>query len=1043
MTKLSVGDLITVRSPNQSTELYMAVYKPPTVFSTQIFNGTVGKGSTTLPYISGITGNYLNVKSGMTAYIGTTSGGTDVGRIRVKRITNSSLTVAPDDNITYITGMFVTVKDFHELWSVYPDITVDANNNITFYKDGTDIVYSDQNTNLNPVPILGGNYAGFVDSSGTGTVFFVATGSYMPDGTAISSYRWSFPTGCSVTTVTSGVAGNINFPSPGFYTVQLDVVGADNKTGTAYRHVSLYNRPGTGPTVPFFDWTLNSLSGDWDNGWTASITVERRANEINDGDLVILFADDYFNNVRASYGGYYNREHIVFAGYVNKIENDKDFMPAGHSKITLRGTSNLLKNKEMFSVSLEDSTNPTDWTMLKNMTIDKIFNHYLRWHTTLLEIADVLHVISTEGTTPDQYEDIRKGEILNTVNGVLRRIFAQLQSDKQGRCFAEVDINLMPTGTRPATEYTFASGDWIDKLSFQEIMDVPTSMVTIGGMAYDLTTHSGTALLSIAPGDDIGYTGKAENISGLAITDQSQINILAGLYYSQRNNRTPVLSLELANNMRNIDVIPQEVYGFTLTGLDSYRGTIWNNKRFIPRKISYKYKKDRLVQSVDFEAETSGNGGDTVIIPVDPPNNQLFNTNISLFPTDTPAYSTAPISSGTLVFALVGNSKIVRTNNFGSGASTIWTDITGTVTGTPLVFRLDPFDPRNKAIVMSTAGIWYSVNIRDAVPTWTQSLSLATMQTAVGSGAGTFDLTESQTGTQATYSGAMQMTIASDGFIGIMARGANIFAGNYWAWWYGYTTNYRSGVWTFKLIVSNTGLRSSSSTAIGFALSQNTPNKVFTCPGGLNVGDTVLYYSTDGGTTWSNVNIATWGGSNQAAVFVPPANNPNDLIIFLGNSEGPGSALPSVHKTTTGPTGFSNISPTRTEGGKTIRYGPIWLDGFTESPSNPGGTGLYLAAHRARGSIIDPIVDGSALLKYDGSTWTWLHTETTGTHIWQGPSLGGWPYNNDRLQMYATDAGGQVALSLDDGVTWSDQTGNLASISAGIVKYIVPVWIGY
>jgi len=735
MTVLTSNQLNIVRSPNQSTDLFLSVYQPTTVFTARINDASIIKGATSITYDGiGITDSWADIKSGMTLYIGTSAGAYDVGRIRIKSATSTILTVARDDAIKYEDNLYLTVVNKYDLWGVFPLAVLGANNSVTFYKDDT-IAYSNQNEVFEPVVLMGGDYAGFGTPTGGYSVYFTATGSYIIDGSTMSTYAWSFPSGCVPQTYNGITPGYVAFPSGGHYAVECLATATSGKTRTSYRHISLYDRLGQSANIPILDWELDDISGDFDNGWSAKIKVGNDANKFVDDALVIIFADDYYNNNLGSYGGFIGREHIVFVGYVNKADTYYDFQT---SKTTfyLKGISGLLDNREMFSVSLEHSASPANWTQLKNMSINKILYHYLNWHTTLLNIADYTKIQTAHGDYPEQFEDITKGQVLDNINNLLNaRLFSKFVSDKQGRCFAEVNLNYLPTGSRPSANMSFQAGDWVDKIEFSEIIDTPIASTLLGGVSFDTVTVSGTALLARAPGNDPTYKGKYETISGLSLNNQSQLNELAMLHFANVNNRYKKIEMTLANNMRHIDIIPQEYFNITLNSTDTFRNITWNPKRIIPRTIRYNHKNGWLQQNIVFEGETINTDvADTVIIPVTPPNTRRTRPTRRIKPPPSPGSGTTKTNSSTgssLVY-VVTDSKIARTRNF-TNVSPTWNDITGSLVGNSFIdFVLDPFDPKNIALVMSASKVWRTTNLDATSPTWTLILSNTTISSDIG-----------------------------------------------------------------------------------------------------------------------------------------------------------------------------------------------------------------------------------------------------------------------------------------------------------------------
>jgi hypothetical protein len=71
---------------------------------------------------------------------------------------------------------------------------------------------------------------------------------------------------------------------------------------------------------------MNEFSGGRDEGgYTARLWVKQDVEQVVDGALVILFADDWYGDTQQSIGGNSaQRENIVFVGYIidGSIEYD-------------------------------------------------------------------------------------------------------------------------------------------------------------------------------------------------------------------------------------------------------------------------------------------------------------------------------------------------------------------------------------------------------------------------------------------------------------------------------------------------------------------------------------------------------------------------------------------------------------------------------------------------------------------------------------------------------------------------------------------------
>ncbi|MCK4821983.1 hypothetical protein KA005_39830, partial [bacterium] len=327
-------------------------------FQAQVNDAGAAKGDRVITYDNVTFGNYLAIGTAMTMYVGTTSGGKEKGSIYVYRWDATTIAVGENSHISWANNDYLTVVNFHQIWPVYPRYTQQAED-ITVYKI-YDVAYTDQNENLGPNVVMGSHFAGFIDkSTGTCQVYWDASESENVAGITGSSYTWGFeggdPTGSSSIT-----PGWVTYDTPGHYRTVLNVVPPGGSTDHAFRQVSIYDRPGEGPDIPIQSWGLQDFKGSRDEGgYTARLWVKEDIDDVVDGALVVLFSDDWYGTTEQSIGGNSSqRESIVFCGYIIDGTIDYDYQTSTVS-FDVGSPTEIMKLGEAFSVSVEDSTNPS------------------------------------------------------------------------------------------------------------------------------------------------------------------------------------------------------------------------------------------------------------------------------------------------------------------------------------------------------------------------------------------------------------------------------------------------------------------------------------------------------------------------------------------------------------------------------------------------------------------------------------------------------------------------------------------------------------
>src|SRR5512137_154190 len=143
--------LIRNKKP-QSFDLYMSIYRPNTLVSSQINDPTIARGARTIT-INSVTPVTVTNR---TVLVGSTAGDDDLGRLRVRSMDATHLYVAENSHVQWQNGAYVTVIDYVDVQPIYPRIIQDPSDaeKTIFYKD-YDIAYTDQNDVLGAFPCAG------------------------------------------------------------------------------------------------------------------------------------------------------------------------------------------------------------------------------------------------------------------------------------------------------------------------------------------------------------------------------------------------------------------------------------------------------------------------------------------------------------------------------------------------------------------------------------------------------------------------------------------------------------------------------------------------------------------------------------------------------------------------------------------------------------------------------------------------------------------------------------------------------------------------
>lgn len=658
MTILTPAQLNTIRTQPQSTTLYLSVYKPRTLMAAQV-TGTYTFGARDIYYYNVTTGSYSDVFSNSVMLLGSTPDGDDIGRIRIRDITSTYVTIAEND-FTLISGTYITCLNYVDIVAVYPRIIQDPNNNesVIFYKD-YDVVYSNQNKTYGTFPCAGPHR--FTFTSSTGTVYYSATGTYNVLGNPVT-YLWEFEGG-NPSSSTAHTPGYVTYGTPGQYKTKLTVFASGtvgNTSDVTYRFVSVYDRPGEGSNTPILKWELTDFSGDRSGGgYSVGFRVFEDLGSIEPNALITLYAEDVYGTDTVSLGGNApNSSGIVFVGYIigDTIKfNYKD----SYVDFKCGSVTDVMKQAEGFSVSCESKANPTTWFELQEMTVQKALYHYLRWHSTILNTTDFQY---TGDERLVQYFDADRGSLYDAVNSFVDTgLLGETVADRQGKIWSEI--------TPPGHENPFADfpmnfniqkQDWMEEPIITERRTYDSSVIEMGGIKYNgVATNGFNAYLSTAPSLTPYYRGKVESPrEGLILNSQTQLNQLSGNYIAARNAEYEDITINFNGNYRNVDIAPIEKFSFDIDSMDTLDGSLlgWS---FYPASMNWQYNstKGSFYPQTTFHPIVTGTAGQTLLIPAVPPEVGYSYPSINLPP--------IPYFAPTPIVQQLGRTVLMADNNLG------------------------------------------------------------------------------------------------------------------------------------------------------------------------------------------------------------------------------------------------------------------------------------------------------------------------------------------------------------------------------------------
>lgn len=612
MTILTPAQLETIHKQPQSTKLYMSIFQPRVVFRAQVNNPAATQGDRVILYNNNTVGTYTDIEADMTMWVGSTLGGQELGKIRVRSSTSGTITVSENSDIQWTNGAYLTVFNYWELWPIYPRIILDPSNNenVIFYKD-YDIAYTNQNSNLGSIPNAGPHRAVWLDpASNQAQIYYSSTGTVSILGTALT-YDWRFEGGIPSGS-TLADPGYVTYNAAGHYVTRLATTATSGTVDYTYRYVSVYDQV----HLPIGRWQLEGLQGSREEGgYTASLKVFQIV-PIQGNEVVVLFGDNTYGDTSQNLGGNYpNASDIFFVGYVDKDTIEYDYQ---HSEVSFDAVSltQTMKKSSGFSVSVKSVASPAFWYELLDMNSQRAMYHYLRWHTTALKIADFAYM---GANYPIQYFDSERTSMYDAIHNYMQNAtVGNVVSDRQGKVWLEVDAQAYPD---PVSSFpsimNITNRDWVETPRVEERLLNDVSYIERGGVAYSgVSTGTFAAIIGGAPGDAPGFYGTVESQEGLALLGQAQLNQLVGNLYANKNSPYPTFNYDSAINASNLDIAPQQSVFLSLAQIDTVRNRAIN-ATYLPNSMTWRYDPAsfKLLPQIEFKQLVTGVAGQTVTIP--------------------------------------------------------------------------------------------------------------------------------------------------------------------------------------------------------------------------------------------------------------------------------------------------------------------------------------------------------------------------------------------------------------------------------------------
>ena len=642
-----------------------------------------------------------------------------------------------------------------------------------------------------------------------------------------------------------------------------------------------------------------------------------------------------------------------------------------YGEITGRSALSLLGQMRNFGIQVEDVSPPTSWFHIGGLTVRRAVQHLLEWHTTF----NLVENWSFDPSYPDRPIKIQRfhdGTVLDALNRLL---------DDASACFAEQEDATGSIFRPPTLESDRAGIPTISLFSGPVRVDEGEKVGQLrgGGFAYE------APLLSYHPGDTPYWWARREDKQGLIVADQNELNRLVGMRFTER--QSPSFYATLAQRGDDVPMARQWV---ALQSTD-IRGWV--------RTKSMAIRIGTVVTEVAGKVMNPVAVGETITIPPVPP------PSPPEWPIP-PAPVPPPYYSGVGLVLLRWKDGVFRSANFYDfTAPAEWERVFTTLPGDETHdFRYIERAGTIALALLTKYRLYLCPDIRASVPQWTLVFDAQRAGQVTGDPVQNFDTDP--------YS---LVTLVQDGnYIGFFANVYRPDLTN--KLYYFYSTDFGT-TWRATFI----GSRTVYSYHVYCVLNTAGTNEIIAYYNtGIFGADTKMIRSVNAGATWSAPVDTRVDGSG--------------ILMFTSKAVKPWQW--GVNGTTIYATiaGYRRTSPCAKSTDRGVNYTTV-LSGTSV------GRGIEVWTYDPlRVGVLSRVATGSgdairfSISTDGGSNWTHRMTPMfvpdDVTAMW---NLHGNPLNRHEWCIAMHRSGDTlfygrvfIAITLNDGVTWYDRTGNLS-----------------
>lgn len=584
---------------------YVYLLRPRTVFAARVNQSSFTYPLAQVTYDTVTTGAFGDIRPEMTVFFGTTPGGDELGRQRIRAAATSTVIKfgrsprgTRDGEVNLQDDAYITVLAEHRPFAKIPKFLKTGAN----FKD-EDLTVGTRTTNIPPVANGGVPYIGFVDPD-TNVITVTFTDASFANSGSIASRLWAVGDGTITVGTSSSSSITATFP-PGYRYVYLTATDTNGQTHTTAILVVACEKTGDNAPLYLFDIPNPEVLRQT-NGHSISFRVKEDLSDFPRGGVVIYFEDEQYGDTAGSLTGPTGREHVKFFGWENtsteRIRADETSLE-GEVTIECLDIIGKLATLPGFTQVVTRKATPANWQQMSAPTIDTFIDYILRWGTNALDIAPFTRrpqtiaypVVSLSADKIDPYQQVSR------LTAAVGCVFT---CDKRGHMRIKDDPQLQDAADRTTAvmaDITITDYKQID----YDYQPLKLHWLHGGAVVAGTNPRAIKAVFCDAPGASPGQgAGEIDEKRQLVIS-QTQLNKRMGHFYARTNAPNNRFTLQLTN-VGDLDIDPalMEWVQVTITPeVAAQRGLSFTQARMLVHEVSIRHYADIGSKDITLIAE--------------------------------------------------------------------------------------------------------------------------------------------------------------------------------------------------------------------------------------------------------------------------------------------------------------------------------------------------------------------------------------------------------------------------------------------------------